>query len=547
MLLGLIFSLNITYAQELYWIGGSGDWNDPAHWSRASGSEMQGPAGQVPDENFDVFFDDFSGLTTGEVITISRGQYAVRNFTVTARRDFTLQFSGVSGSTVEMSSGILIIDPGGELTLEKAVVNTNAGTLVIEGELAVEGDLENNGSVITGSAGLLSFFGIVPSLYTVGNSQMRNLEMVKRNADVTLIGDLAVRNNLDFTGGRNTKLLLNAANLTLEPSATITGAGMQKYVVTNGAGALIKELDASGIFAFPVGNTGGWTPLTADFSGTDFNNASLAVRVNPVPDPNLPPDNMDYLSRYWEVDATNIADYQNTVMVSYLNADVVGMQPLITGASHNGVEWSNQDATGSGNTISVTVNGENATITGFNTIALPVELAAFAAEKVSKAAADLSWSTASEQNPSHFSVERLTGAAGWETIGRVAATGTSQELVSYTYRDQGIPLAVRQQGTVYYRLNMIDFDGSQAYSPIRSIVFSGEAIKLTVYPNPTANLISVVAEEEITTLELFDLAGRRVLVGKTNQLNLEGLPVGSYTLRMEAGGETVTTTVVRGE
>lgn len=42
----------------MYWVGGSGHFNDPAHWSLSSGGA---PANFVPNQNTDVVFDDLSG------------------------------------------------------------------------------------------------------------------------------------------------------------------------------------------------------------------------------------------------------------------------------------------------------------------------------------------------------------------------------------------------------------------------------------------------------------------------------------------------------
>src|ERR1700752_3081012 len=47
-----------TYAQTLYWVGGSGNFNDPNHWSLVSGGKN---SAIVPNASTDVVFDDKSG------------------------------------------------------------------------------------------------------------------------------------------------------------------------------------------------------------------------------------------------------------------------------------------------------------------------------------------------------------------------------------------------------------------------------------------------------------------------------------------------------
>ncbi|MDN3692741.1 hypothetical protein QWZ06_10850 [Chryseobacterium tructae] len=59
--------------QTLYWVGGSGNWNDKLHWSQASG----GVGGYcVPGPGDNVFFDGGSGFTSGsKTITLDNVSY----------------------------------------------------------------------------------------------------------------------------------------------------------------------------------------------------------------------------------------------------------------------------------------------------------------------------------------------------------------------------------------------------------------------------------------------------------------------------------------
>ena len=57
LLLFCCFTFLVFKAQTLYWVGGSGNFNDQNHWSLTSG----GPASNViPSANNDVIFDDNS-------------------------------------------------------------------------------------------------------------------------------------------------------------------------------------------------------------------------------------------------------------------------------------------------------------------------------------------------------------------------------------------------------------------------------------------------------------------------------------------------------
>lgn len=61
----LFFFLTTSYAQTYYWVGGSGKWNDPKHWSLTSGGN---PVFKAPDINSDVVFDNYSADNVIELV-----------------------------------------------------------------------------------------------------------------------------------------------------------------------------------------------------------------------------------------------------------------------------------------------------------------------------------------------------------------------------------------------------------------------------------------------------------------------------------------------
>jgi len=71
---GDVTGWNITpYAgQDLYWIGGSGDWTDPAHWSTTSGGSSFGCVPTIADN---VIFDANSFSAPGQEVSMSGEQY----------------------------------------------------------------------------------------------------------------------------------------------------------------------------------------------------------------------------------------------------------------------------------------------------------------------------------------------------------------------------------------------------------------------------------------------------------------------------------------
>lgn len=92
---------------------------------------------------------------------------------------------------------------------------------------------------------------------------------------------------------------------------------------------------------------------------------------------------------------------------------------------------------------------------------LPVELLYFTADK--EATCNLvHWATASENNSSHFILERSTDGLEWRTIETVTAAGNSTEKLIYNSIDASYPATLN-----YYRLLQYDIDGQFAtYGPI---------------------------------------------------------------------------------
>jgi hypothetical protein len=163
------------------------------------------------------------------------------------------------------------------------------------------------------------------------------------------------------------------------------------------------------------------------------------------------------------------------------------------------------------------------------TTTTPVELISFTAEKLSQNAM-LKWSTASESNFSYFSIEKSEDGINFSETGRVNSRGSASAPASYDFVDF--------QGASYYRLKMVDLDGSGKYSNIISLlngkdsyckVFAKESGELEIRINsPQSSSIKVhvysvlgqkYAEEEIDLSEGinvivkdFHLRGKNVLV-----------------------------------
>lgn len=183
---------------------------------------------------------------------------------------------------------------------------------------------------------------------------------------------------------------------------------------------------------------------------------------------------------------------------------------------------------------------------------LPADLIAFEAAQDSRLNY-LTWETASEENTMVFNVQRsLDREETFETIGRVTASGNSATLRLYEFIDK-FPIS-----KAYYRLQIVDLDGSYEYSKILVV----ERLKTTlteveVFPVPIVDNEATVLvhskKEGAAFVDLFDMTGRvilqdRILLQKgVNRLELEwpGNEGNFYFLTVYNGTERISKKILK--
>jgi Secretion system C-terminal sorting domain len=144
----------------------------------------------------------------------------------------------------------------------------------------------------------------------------------------------------------------------------------------------------------------------------------------------------------------------------------------------------------------------------------------------------LKWITSSEQNSSHFIVERSVDGISYAAIGNVTAAGNSTVQQQYNYTDANITTAI-----IYYRLKQVDIDGQYKYSPVIRIRLVGGP-DVVIAPNPVTSQLQLNGVKTGTAILIVDAAGRQVYKG---QWNGTAIPVsqwakGVYTLQVQAEG-----------
>lgn len=118
---------------------------------------------------------------------------------------------------------------------------------------------------------------------------------------------------------------------------------------------------------------------------------------------------------------------------------------------------------------------------------LPVELVNFSAN-CSEDGILITWQTASENNSSHFNLDRSINGIDWENIYTEQAAGNSTQLITYNFNDRK-----SIDGLNYYRLNQYDFDGVyEQFGPISINCLKSNDGYFSIFPNPSSNKFSVI-------------------------------------------------------
>lgn len=188
-----------------------------------------------------------------------------------------------------------------------------------------------------------------------------------------------------------------------------------------------------------------------------------------------------------------------------------------------------------------------ADITGFSSfyfgaanLTLPLTLVNFTG-KYNKGNGILNWETQREINSDHFVVERSTGSNAFDSVGTVVATGGAGK-TNYSFTD--FDLAQWNAPNLYYRLKMIDRNGSFTYSNVVMIAVPDVLTTgVSVSPNPARNetvLQLNLSQDQSVTWQLVDNIGRVIfnstIVARKGQnripVDLSQVPAGNYFIKV---------------
>lgn len=172
-------------------------------------------------------------------------------------------------------------------------------------------------------------------------------------------------------------------------------------------------------------------------------------------------------------------------------------------------------------------------------IPLPIELKSFSATLKSNSI-QVNWTTAKEENFSHFEVERSVDQKTFEMIGIIQGQGESFSDVHYNFEDTD-PI----YGKIYYRLKAVDIDDTFEFSPVVSVENSFKG-QLSLYPNPISESSAVKIRvpsgftENISHLALYNIEGGLIQefvdFNPAEELKISMVKAGLYLLKVQHNG-----------
>lgn len=280
----------------------------------------------------------------------------------------------------------------------------------------------------------------------------------------------------------------------------------------------------SGNFFIPVkvyNNTGANATLIAwlDYNGNGLFDAGEAQSAVVTSSAGLQTINLN-----WTTALTTLADGS----ITYLRVRVTSAGNSMTTANASGY-FANGE-----------VEDYRVVVSGFP---LATNLISFTAVKGADQKAQIGWLATEDASLSQYILQKSSNGKDWTNIAMKKASGTTST-VRYAATDAAI-----QNGTIYYRLQIMDNNGNSKLSEVRQLTF-GSTGEFTLAPNPAykKTVLSIVAgTDEKTILSVTNAFGNLVqkqnvqlLKGKNRiEIAVEGLAAGVYSIQMTTDRGTV--------
>ncbi len=171
-------------------------------------------------------------------------------------------------------------------------------------------------------------------------------------------------------------------------------------------------------------------------------------------------------------------------------------------------------------------------------IALPVRSLQLSAS-CNNEKTQLLWRSVDEVNVKKYELEKSTDLVNFEKVFTVNAQNRIGEN-SYQFADNNNDLSSQK----YYRVKMINIDGTFKYSSVSTVACGGNIKNIRLYPNPASDKLYVdfSTVQKNVTVSIFDASGKKILQQRFNNtanttVNTRALKPGIYYLETDNGSQ----------
>ncbi|MBB3700343.1 hypothetical protein KMW28_02245 [Flammeovirga yaeyamensis] len=462
---------------------------------------------------------------------------------------------------------------------EEATIQLNKDhTLTID--QAIGSDLSFSAGFTTspGNNGSITFSTNASGTFKTADTNPFNDIVVNTNTSVTLGGDFYMGGELTLTngvinGGGNRFVInsggsINSATYSTSLGSIASGGSDASHIngqmsmtfATTGNYTLLPVGDGTNLREAGVQNLAATAAhtLTVTYNNTSHGTSTLDPGLNEVEVSNV---------EYWDINVSGtdqtgftenfkvVISYNSSSLIDETKSGTLHLFHYSSGDSHwdSEADGTHGDFTiqssggGKGFISAQTLTFSPFTFGGGSDHDLSVALSNFSASPNNKQV-DISWSTATEINNSHFDIERSSDQKSWEVIERVDAKGGNSSVsIDYEFTDE------RPLQNAYYRLVQYDLDGtSETFGPIQvSLISMANEFKAELHPNVFDRSQAIkLALEGLTKgsdilIQVYDHHGNLVvdqIIEQTSEENIlqefkipGHLPAGMYHLNVSSG------------
>ncbi len=471
----------------------------------------------------------------------------------------------------------ITVTSGAEVTVEGAVLINAGAAITNQGDLRVQGDWTNNsgssGMAPVGTGNVRLFGGVQ---HIGGNNVTDFRHLILTGGTKHLLQDAVVG-----LPGQPDGTLRLGATLSLE-GRTFTVVNPSGTAVVDAGGSIRSEDPAlQARFQWALGadvtehripfstSAGAFIPFAFTPAAPYPANTLLSVGTYPTTPANLPfaitaqqqvlhvmgamvADNSPSIAdRFWLVDLPDGA-FTGTLVLSHALPEDPAFgpgpiraqrwlestgtwEPVTPGQSNPGLREVLAPAVPFSHAINPT--NEHIWLLAYDNSPLPIELLRFDARAIDGRQVHCTWTTGTEIDNDHFTVERSHDGTRFEEVGTVPGAGTSFVPLEYDLVDQA-----PYRGLSYYRLRQTDLDGTRTWGQALPVWFADQGPVVSVFPNPNTGQFTILRSDaaDALPLQLLDASGRVVRhwiipEGMERQWVDLGTASGLYTLRWEGG------------